>query len=151
MTTSLAIVTVAALVVGAELSKRGSRSMALFHGASSVRLTIGHEGQCFVDEYDVATRYGSTVCGVSLDLDQLVLEYCDGYDPHENEAPADRVEFRSEAAGRGVDVLVYDDADELGQEHTCYRLVSARAVKMARETGVQISDEDDAWHFRSST
>ena len=26
---------------------------ALFHGAHS-KLTIGHEGQCFVDEYEVA-------------------------------------------------------------------------------------------------
>lgn len=116
---------------------------ALFHGAHS-KLTIGHEGQCFVDDYDVAERYGRTVCGVALDLDSLVVEECEGYDRDEDDAPADHLAFRQAAAARGVDVLVYDDEDEMGRRHNCYRLVSARAVAMVQADGREVEDEDDA-------
>ena len=119
---------------------------ALFHGAHST-LTIGHEGQCFVDEYDRAECYGRNVFGAVLDLDALNVERCDGYDHTTNEAPADCAEFRAAAAARGVDVLVYDDADECGREHTCWRLVSDRAVEMVRASGVEIDDEDEAYDF----
>lgn len=124
-------------------------AIALFHGAHS-KLTIGHEGQCFVDEYDVAERYArsnGSVCGIVLDLDSLVVEECDGYDRDDDDAPADHVDFRAAAAARGVDVLTYDDEDEHGNVHTCYRLVSARAIAAAQSTGVEIEDEDEADDF----
>jgi len=121
---------------------------ALFHGAHS-NITMGHEGQCFVDEFDVAERYArnGSVFGVTLDLDNLIVEECGGYDRDEDDAPADHADFRAAAAARGVDVLTYDDEDEVGNEHTCYRLVSERAVAAARESGVEMSDEDDAGDF----
>jgi hypothetical protein len=121
---------------------------ALFHGAYTA-LTIGHEGQCFVDEYDVAERYarGGDTCGILLDMSALVVESCEGYDRAEDYAQADSAEFRAAAAARGVDILVYDDEDINGNSHTCYRLVSERAVAMARATGVELLDADEAEDF----
>ncbi len=121
-------------------------STALFHGTRST-LTMGHEGQCFVDEFDRAEWYGDNVFGCLLDLDGLTVEECEGYDRDSDDAPADCDRFRAEAAARGVDVLVYDDEDEMGQQHTCWRLVSERAVAAVRATGVEILDADEAYDF----
>ena len=114
----------------------------LYHG-SHTRLTIGHEGQCFTDDADCAETYAGgrgVFMSVEIDLDSLTVEECDGYDRDTNEAPADSAEFRAAAAARGVDILVYDDESESGRQHTCWRIVSARAMADVVTTAVIIAD-----------
>ena len=116
----------------------------LFHGAHTA--FSAHEGQCWTDCDEAANRYAQhsgPVAYMALDLSELTVEECEGYDYDENSAPADSAEFRAAAAARGVDVLVYDDCDEQGQEHTCYRLVSERAVALALQAAILTRDEDD--------
>lgn len=107
--------------------------MILYHGAhTSYQL---HEGQCYTDDLDVAQRFaGRTgyVATIEIDLDAMVVEECPGYDHDENYAPADDPAYRRAAAERGVDVLVYEDEDELGRTLTCYRLVSDHALAAVR-------------------
>lgn len=120
-------------------------TITLYHGAHS-ELTIGHEGQCLTDDMDIAESYAGNngaIYEVELDLGALTVEECEGYDRDEDVAPADRDAFRAAAAARGVDILIYDDEDVRGREHTCYRLVSDRAVAMVRAAGVEVEREDD--------
>lgn len=101
--------------------------MTLYHGDYDSDISA-HEGMCLTDDDRCAEAFGRYVFSCRLDLHAFVVEDCDGYDPIENEAPADCAKFRAAAAARGVDILRYADADEFGRELTCYRLVSARAV-----------------------
>ena len=104
--------------------------MTTLHHGSHCSTTTAHEGQCWTDDDSAAEHYaaGGTVTTVTVDLSALVVERCAGYSWDDNYAPADDAAFRAAAAARGVDVLRYSDADDRGQEHTCYRLVSDRAV-----------------------
>lgn len=107
--------------------------MQFFHGSHTGRF-VAHEGLCLTTDEQVAIHYaGPTgkVFAVEISIDGLTIEDCDGYDRDENEAPADRKSFRASAAARGVDILRYEDEDDRGQQHTCYRLVSDRAVAAA--------------------
>lgn len=101
----------------------------LYRGSHSGTCTP-REGQCWTDDDGAAETYaaGGLVVSVDVALSELVVERCAGYDWNANETPADDYSFRLEAASRGVDVLLYDDADENGREHRCYRLVSDRAI-----------------------
>lgn len=102
--------------------------MILFHGAHTSYQA--HEGQCYTADEQIAEHYAGWngfVATVELP-DDLVIEDCPGYDRDENEAPADSEAYRQAAAARGVDVLRYEDEDEMGREHACYRLVSERAL-----------------------
>lgn len=108
----------------------------LYHGSHKGTLTL-HEGLCLTDSDRVAEHYTQRVgkvFAVSLDLSSLTVEECDGYDWDTDYAPADDSEFRAAAAARGVDVLEYQDADERGNQHTCYRLVSERALAAVQVT-----------------
>jgi hypothetical protein len=115
----------------------------LYHGSHRGTF-VAHEGLCLTDDQDVAETYaanGSTFA-VTIGLDALTVEECAGYDHDENDAPADGFAFRAAAAARGVDVLVYDDEDEQGRAHACYRVISARALEMLTATEI---DTDDEW------
>lgn len=110
--------------------------MRFYHGSHTGNF-VAHEGICLTTDREVAEHYASStgkVFSVEIDLSVLTVEDCDGYDRDENEAPADRDSFRAAAAARGVDVLRYDDEDDRGQGHVCYRLVSDLAV-----TSVKVS------------
>lgn len=113
----------------------------LYHGAHTA-YTL-HEGQCYTSDREVAEWFArrGVVATIEIDLDALVVEECPGYDHDQNYAPADDPEYRRAAAERGVDVLVYDDEDELGRMTTCYRLVSERALAAVRVVEV----EEMAW------
>jgi len=115
----------------------------LFHGAHT-DLAI-HEGQCWTEDYEAADRYAQSegpVAHAEIDLSGLTVEECEGYNHDENDAPADSAEFRAAATARGVDVLVYADCDEQGQEHTCYRIVSDRAVEAFRAAHAMLERDE---------
>lgn len=100
----------------------------LYHGTHRTELNITEWGDfCLTADRDNAAQYGDVMWAVEMPAD-LVCEKCEGYDWDADEAPADRKAFRDAAAARGVDVLVYTDADQSGQEHICYRLVSEKAL-----------------------
>lgn len=105
----------------------------LYHGSHCNANLALHEGICLTDDESVASHYGRHLHTVEIDLDTLTVEECPGYDRDENDAPADHDDYRAAAVARGVDVLVYDDEDEMGQRHDCYRLVSERALAAVRE------------------
>ena len=101
--------------------------MTIYRGCRSLSV---REGQCWTDDPDAAEEY-ATAAGLLARAElaaELVIEDCEGYDHDNNWAPADDPTFRAAAAARGVDVLRYEDCAESGTEHTCYRLVSERAV-----------------------
>jgi len=119
----------------------------LYHGAHS-KLTIGHEGQCFTDDLNVAqtfARSNGSIISVELDDGALVVEWCDGYDHDTDDCPADHADFRAAAAARGVDVLCYDDEDEQGRELTCWRIVSARAIAAVQASAQAVELDEDEW------
>ena len=101
--------------------------MILYHGSHNQLMgtNIAHEGMCFTSDIDTAMIYGSDV--YTLDASNLVMIDVDGYDRNENYAPADSDEYRAQFVGI-ADVLVYDDEDENGRAHTCYRIISADAI-----------------------
>ncbi len=117
--------------------------MVLFRAdRNAARLATPVEGWCLTDESS-ARNYGlsgASIAEVVIDLDALTVAECDGYDPRENETPADSAAFRAAFAAQGVDVLVYADADETGREHTTYRLISYRALAAARVEAVTTID-----------
>jgi hypothetical protein len=100
--------------------------MNVYHGSHNNLLGTGsaHEGMCFTESIDSAESYGSEI--YTLDLDGLTIVECDGYDREENYAPADSSAYRSKF---DCDVIKYDDEDEHGRQHTCYRILSARAIE----------------------
>lgn len=111
--------------------------MILYHGTHNGLMGTGkaHEGMCLVDCESHAARYAGRFGTVyAVDLDGMVVEECPGYDHDTNDAPADEQSFRERAADRGVDILEYEDEDEQGQPHTCYRIVSPRAIEAANAT-----------------
>ncbi len=110
--------------------------MTLYHGSHKNETLVAHEGLCLTSCESVAQAYAGsagTLHVVSLDMDALVVEECAGYDHEENDCPADYESFRAAAAARGVDVLAYEDEDERGRRHMCYRLVSDKAIAALAE------------------
>ena len=103
--------------------------MTLYHGSHNNMMGTGkaHEGMCFVDSIDIAENYGNTM--FSLDIDGLDIVEVDGYDREENTAPADSEEFRAKYVGE-CDLLMYEDEDVNGNAHTCYRVISDRAIEL---------------------
>lgn len=105
--------------------------MTLYHGHHTGTPTL-HEGICLTADIDCARHYAGAghIAAVTLP-EWAVVADCPGYDHDENDCPADHATYRAAAAARGVDVLTYDDEDETGRAHTCYRLVSDRVLAAA--------------------
>tara|TARA_B100000745_G_scaffold192726_1_gene126772 strand:+ start:34813 stop:35145 length:333 start_codon:yes stop_codon:yes gene_type:complete len=106
---------------------------------------MGHEGQCFTDDLEVAITFAGShgkVFRVEMDLESLVWEECEGYDHDTNECLADNDGYRSRACARGVDVLAYDDEDECGRSLTCWRILSHKAIEMVRTSAQALSQKD---------
>jgi len=102
----------------------------LYHGSHKGVMAL-HLGLCLTESDRVAEHYAGmsgSVTTVELDWTDLVIEACEGYDHDTNSCPADDEDYQAAARDRGVDVLVYEDEDEHGAQHECYRLVSARAL-----------------------
>ena len=109
--------------------------MKLYHGSHDGQLTI-HEGICLAEQESFAEQYAGMngeVFEVELDDEGLNVVDVPGYDHDTNDCPADNAEYRAARAAEGADVLRYEDEDEMGREHTCYRLVSDRALAAAAE------------------
>ena len=109
--------------------------MELYHGSHKhTELTL-HIGICLCESESFAEQYaaGKEVFVVDLDGSDLNLVEVEGYDHDTNSCPADHPEYRARMAADGADVLVYEDEDEMGREHTCYRLVSDKALAAVRE------------------
>lgn len=105
--------------------------MTLYHGSHKNETLVAHVGLCLTDREEVAQVYAGSqgwLHVVAIDLGSMVVEECDGYDHDSNSCPADDVSFCLAAAARGVDVLAYQDEDERGRRHVCYRLVSDKAI-----------------------
>lgn len=119
----------------------------LYRGSRRARLNpTPRDRFCFTDLVSVATVYGGydeeNVATYDLPLDELCVVEVAGYDHDENSAPADCPSY---VAPEGADVIVYEDEDERGQSHTCWRLVSDRAVSLTRHLGYLVDlDEDDS-------
>lgn len=99
----------------------------VYHGSHNdlMGTNTPHEGMCFTDSLTSAEAYGDTI--YELDLSNLEIIECEGYDRNENYAPADSEDFRAKYQGQ-CDVLEYEDEDENGRAHTCYRIISERAI-----------------------
>lgn len=114
--------------------------MQLYHGSHTGTPAL-HDGICLTADRDCARHYAGngTLAAVTLP-EWIVVESCPGYDHDENDCPADSAAYRAAAAARGVDVLLYEDEDEQGRGHDCYRLVSERVLAAATMT--IIDDEE---------
>ena len=114
--------------------------MNLFHGAhTSFAL---HAGQCFTDDDKSAEAYAQSgvVAEVEISFTGLNVQHVGGYDRDEDDAPADRESDRAALEAAGVDVLVFDDEDEMGRAHTTWRLISSRAVGAAQVLSINPVD-----------
>lgn len=116
--------------------------MTFYHGAYDLGHTA-HEGICLTDDESVAAAYGRNIYSAEMDMRSLRVEACEGYDHDEDDAPADHAAFRAAAATRGVDVLTYEDEDQMGRVFTCYRLISERAVAACLLTLTDDEEDDD--------
>lgn len=101
-------------------------------------LATAREGWCLTDNADRASAYGRNgwMATIEIDLGGLTVVEVAGYDRNENETPADSAAFRAAHAAAGADVLVYQDEDERGRQHTTWRLVSERAIAACRIVSV---------------
>ncbi len=115
--------------------------MQLYHGSHTGAQHL-HEGVCLTSDIDCARHYAGANGSVAIVRlpEWAVLESCPGYDHDENDCPADSAAYRAAAAARGVDVLLYEDEDEQGRAHDCYRLVSQQIIAAATMT---IIDEEE--------
>ena len=104
--------------------------MRYYHGTSNT-LWTAHEGACLVDDERIARSYarGGVVFTVEI-TGGLVEEEVEVTQEAraEMEYPGDRAAARRAYIAEGVDVLTYDDEDEGGRQHRCYRLLSPAAI-----------------------
>ena len=103
-----------------------------YHGShnSLMGTDTAHDGICITDSLSVAENYacGGSVYEIDIELDELNVVECEGYDRDQNYAIADDEGYRAQMAAAGADVLRYEDEDDHGQSLDCFRLVSHRAV-----------------------
>lgn len=107
--------------------------MQLYHGSHSNTTLAKHIGLCLTDSKQAADAYAcgneAQVFAVELDMDGLnVVDMDDSYDREENEAPGDRGEDLDRMQAEGIDIITYDDEDEHGRMHACWRIISERAL-----------------------
>lgn len=86
-----------------------------------------YAGICLTTSERSAMTYGA-VSEALIDLDGLDVRRIAGYDRNANEATCDRAADIAAMLADGVDGVEYDDEDEMGHEHDCLRLISARAL-----------------------
>ena len=110
--------------------------MSYYHGTHRNEM-VPHEGLCLTASEDVAARYAGmsgSVYAVRIDTASLNVVEVPGYDHDTNEAPADDEGYRAARAAEGADVLRYEDEDDTGRVHVCYRLISERALAAITHT-----------------
>jgi len=104
----------------------------LYHGAhTNFEL---HEGQCFTDSIKNAFVFSGEkgeVCEILLP-DDVVIKEDVPYNHDENLHPSDFKEYREKKRDEGIDILMYEDEDELGDRFTTYRVVNPRILPRIR-------------------
>lgn len=116
------------------------------HGGNGLSQGVAHAGLCLTTDRDAAGRYArtkGTVWSCELDLDGLTVERVEGYSWDSDVAVGDDDASLAELQARGVDVVMYDDADESGRKHDCIRIVSERAVAMVALVRVTEDSDDE--------
>ena len=118
----------------------------MYHGATDCKHNDNgwapNAGACFTDDLSAAMAYAGsngTIYIVEIDTDEAVE--VDGYDHDTDDAPGD-----ADLSTLPGDVITYDDEDEYGREHTCWRLVTdsaASAATVARAITVEELEEND--------
>lgn len=98
-------------------------------------------GFCLAPKATTAAAYtwNGAILEIEIDLSDLIVTELDsGYERDSNIAPADAdvSEFV------GMDVLVFEDEDPHGANHTTYRLISERALERVRI--IDNHDSEDA-------
>jgi hypothetical protein len=96
-----------------------------YHGTR--RAYLAYAGICLTTSERSAKTYGA-VHELTIDLDGLTVREVSGYDRETNTASADSAADLAALVADGVDVLVYDDEDEMGRQHDCIRIISQRAI-----------------------
>lgn len=100
--------------------------MQVFHG-SHAGTKEGFIGICLTESPMSAWVYGGRASAQSIMITSLCLaglqvKEVNGYNRDDNDAPGD------DGNTHGADVLIFDDEDEDGREHTTYRLMTQAAV-----------------------
>lgn len=106
----------------------------LYHGTRRTNHQP-HVGMCLTDSIRSAREYatrGGVILEIEVDLGDLVIAEVDGHDWDSDEAVGDRERDILALRDEGIDVVVYDDADAAGREHSTWRLVSERAIARVR-------------------
>jgi hypothetical protein len=130
------------------MQKNYTRGMTttLYHGTYSADMAL-HRGLCLTDDWNAAFRYAEqyretdpapTVHVVEVAMDDLtVLEVAETWDSQPETATEDAARFADHGTGAypGVDVLIYQDYAMGLEQMTTYRLLTDRAVAVARITG----------------
>lgn len=114
----------------------------MYHGTRNQDWTA-HIGACLTTREESAQVYATQrgqVVEVDLDMSDLEVVEVEGYDRNTNEARGDRA---ADIAEIEADVIVYQDEDEMGRSHDCYRLVSAKAVAAVSVVAVTRYDADE--------
>ncbi len=111
----------------------------LYHGSHKNKKALKvHAGLCLTDRAEVAEQYAGrkgTTYWVDVELAGLVVMSAGGYDRDRNEAPGDTDESIQEWLTKGADVVRYEDEDEQGRRHDCWRLLSAKSLAAVTESG----------------
>lgn len=117
-------------------------SISLYHGAHT-RFAL-HLGQCWTPSERSARTYAGRreiVACAELDLSDLSIYECEGYDRDEDDAPGDSpASLALWGIPEDADVIIYEDEDENGRAHTTYRLLSQRAIDALSDLNMTCSD-----------
>ena len=101
-----------------------SNTITLYRGTHSANSDYWAVGACWTTDREAADRYGDHVVEWEVDLDALTVLDAPAYDAQEDWAPGDTAADCAAWAGRGADLIRYDDADDRGWAvTTTYRIV----------------------------
>lgn len=116
---------------GIESVEVASGSMEFFHGRYRDDDTV-HSGMTFADNEETATRYAKKkMLGGTVDVTGLRIARVRKFDRDDANygAIGDHDSDLTHLAGKGIDVIAYDDEDPHQRQHRAWRIVSPKAVE----------------------